>query len=152
MREPIPTGERLAVTLRFLATGESFTSLQYQFRISSSTLSIVIPEVCQAIYRVLKDDFLTCSRSPEKWLKIAKHFHNRWQLPNCVGAADGKHTRILHPQNSGSEFYDYKGFYSLFLMAVVDADYKFTFVVVGCQGRISDGGVLTNTTFWKSLV
>lgn len=37
-------------------------------------------------------------------------------------------------------------------MVVVDADHKFTFVDVGCQGRISDGGVLKNTTFWKSLV
>ena len=37
-------------------------------------------------------------------------------------------------------------------MAVEDADHKFTFVDVGCQGRISDGGVLKNTTFWKSLV
>ena len=112
----------------------------------------MIPEVFQAIYKVLKDDFLTCTRSPEEWLKIAKHFHDRWQLPNCVGAADGKHIRILHPRNSGSEFYNYKGFYSIVLMAVEDADHKFTFVDVGCQGRISDGGVLKNTTFWKSLV
>lgn len=102
---------------------------------------------------MLKDDLLTCQRCPEEWLKIAKHFHGRWQLPNCVsGAADGKHIRILHPRNSGSEFYNCKGFYSIVLMAVVDADYKFTFVDVECHGRISDGGVFKNTTFWKSLV
>ena len=112
----------------------------------------MIPEVCQAIYQVLKDDFLRCPRSAEEWCTIAKLFHDRWQLPNCVGAADGKHIKILDPRNSGSEFYNYKGFYSIVLMAVVDADYKFTFVDVGCQGRISDGGVLRNTTFWRSLV
>lgn len=151
MREAIPPEERLAVTLRFLATGESFSSLQYQFRISQSTLSIIIPEVCEAIYKVLKEDHFNCPKSPEEWLAIAKVFEERWQLPNCIGAADGKHVRILHPKHSGSEFFNYKGYYSIVLMAVVDADYKFTFADVGCQGRISDGGVLKNSQFGKSL-
>ena len=38
------------------------------------------------------------------------------------------------------------------LLAVVDADYKFIFADVGCQGRISDGGILRNSLFWKALV
>ena len=37
-------------------------------------------------------------------------------------------------------------------MAIVDADYKFIFADVGCQGRISDSGVFKNTAFWKALV
>ena len=152
MRQPIPPGERLAVTLRFLATGEKFSSLQYQFRISVPSLSVIIPEVCQAIFQVLKDDYFKCPSSPEEWLPIAQLFHDRWQLPHCIGAADGKHVRILHPRNSGSEFYNYKGFFSVVLLAVVDADYKFIFADVGCQGRISDGGVLRNSLFWKALV
>ena len=63
MTEPIPPGERLDVTLQFLATGESFASLQYQFLISSSTVSVMIPEVCEAIYNVLQEDFLKCPKS-----------------------------------------------------------------------------------------
>lgn len=37
-------------------------------------------------------------------------------------------------------------------MALVDANYSFTYVNVGCQGRISDGGVFKNTDLWKNLV
>lgn len=36
-------------------------------------------------------------------------------------------------------------------MATVDADYNFTFVDIGCQGRISDGGVFGNTILSKKL-
>ena len=55
-------------------------------------------------------------------------------------------------QDTGSEFYNYKGFYSIVLMAIVDADYKFTFCDVGCQSRISDGGVFKNSSFTQALV
>lgn len=36
-------------------------------------------------------------------------------------------------------------------MAVVDAHYNFIYVDIGCQGRISDGGVFRNTSLWKKL-
>lgn len=36
-------------------------------------------------------------------------------------------------------------------MAVVDANYYFIFADVGCQGRISDGGVFRNTSFYQKL-
>ena len=60
MRQPIPVEEKLAVFLRFIATGESFASLQYQFRISRSTISLFINEVAEAVYNTLKDEYLKC--------------------------------------------------------------------------------------------
>jgi hypothetical protein len=53
-RETIPASIRLAVTLRFLASGESFTSLKYSFRISKQSVSRFVPEVCEAIITSLK--------------------------------------------------------------------------------------------------
>jgi hypothetical protein len=53
-RKAIPAKERLAVTLRFLATGESYFSLGELFKISPQLLSSLIPEVCQAIISKLQ--------------------------------------------------------------------------------------------------
>ena len=134
MRQPIDP--EIAITLRFLATGESYESLMYQFRVHSSTIAKFIPDVCAHICETFKKRFLRLPDTQEEW-KIIEHETRRlWQFPNCIGAADGKHIAIIHPSNSGSEFYNYKGFFSIVLLAIVDYDYKFIFTDVGCQGRV----------------
>jgi len=45
MRPSIQPSERLAVTLRFLASGETFSSLEKQFRISRTAISYIVVEV-----------------------------------------------------------------------------------------------------------
>lgn len=61
LRKSISPLSRLALTLRFLATGESFRSLQFLFRIPQPTISTIIPEVLDAIYTVLVGDYLQVS-------------------------------------------------------------------------------------------
>ena len=63
MREAIhvSAAERLSITLRYLATGDSYHSLEYLYRIPVSTVSTLIPEICQTIYDCLKNDYLKVS-------------------------------------------------------------------------------------------
>lgn len=74
-----------------------------------------------------------------------------WQFPNCLGSIDGKHVVIQAPSRSGSLFYNYKGPYSIVLLAVVDARQRFRVVDIGAYGRTSDGGTLANSNFGKVL-
>jgi hypothetical protein len=53
-RKAISVQVRLALTLRFLATGDSYVSLQHLFRISKQTVSCIVPEVCEALVEKLK--------------------------------------------------------------------------------------------------
>lgn len=54
-KDNVSPGEQLAVTLRFLATGDSYGSLMYQHRISKTKLSQIIPNVCKALVQVLRE-------------------------------------------------------------------------------------------------
>ena len=49
MRSPISVEEKLAITLRYLATGESLNSLKYQFRLYEAIIGKFIIPVCEAI-------------------------------------------------------------------------------------------------------
>jgi hypothetical protein len=55
MRDAIPAREKLQITLYFLATGNSFRSLQHLFRVPKATISIFLPEVLDATYHNLSD-------------------------------------------------------------------------------------------------
>ena len=89
--------------------------------------------------------------SKEKWLSVAREFEEKWQFPNCVGAIDGKHVPLINSFNSGSTYVNYKRFFSIVLLALVGAGQKFLCVSVGCQGRISDGGMFKNSELYHLL-
>ena len=42
-RKPLDPGLRVAITLRFLATGDSYYSLGYAFRVAHNTISGIVP-------------------------------------------------------------------------------------------------------------
>ncbi|XP_031353290.1 protein ANTAGONIST OF LIKE HETEROCHROMATIN PROTEIN 1-like [Photinus pyralis] len=132
MRKCVPSQERLAIALRFFATGDSFASLSYLFKVSKQTISRCVDDVCLAIIQELKDE-VELPSNEEEWLKIAQDYEKIWNFPNCLGAIDGKHIVIECPKNTESEFYNYKGTFSVVLLAVVDANYPFIFVDIGCQ-------------------
>ena len=85
------------------------------------------------------------NRSDEKSEKDQR-FDARWNFPNCCGALDGKHVRIIRPQNSIATYFNYKGDYSIILFALVDADYCFKYIDVGNDGRASDSTIFRNST------
>ena len=92
-----------------------------------------------------------CPSIAEEWIAVATGFLERWNIPNCVGALDGKHVMLRTPINSGLTYFNYKHSFSVVMMALVDADYNFVYVDVGANGRNSDGGVFKGCSLEHSL-
>ena len=55
MREAIPAEIRLAITLRYLATGDSYASLSFLFKVSKQSISYIVSETMRSINEALKD-------------------------------------------------------------------------------------------------
>ena len=93
--------------------------MQYHWRLGRTTISNFVPKVCKAIFEEFQQEYLICPTDPEEWRSIEEKFRNRW---NVVGALDGKHIAIKKPKKSGSEYFNYKFYFSLVLLALVEPE------------------------------
>ena len=146
MRKAITAEESLALTLRFLATGDSQQFLSFSFRMGKTTVSDIVTETSNAIYQVLKEKYLSAPHTKEEWLKISQELEENWNKLHTIGCIDGKHIRIVCPKLTGTQYCNYKGFFSIVLMAAVcDANYCFTMIDLGQYGSNNDSGVVASS-------
>ena len=129
----------------FLASGDSYQTLAGRFRRAPCSISVIVSRVCNAIWIELVQKVLPEPKQQD-WEEIEKGFRLRWNYPNCCGAVDGKHVAVRQPPNTGSLYFNYKNYFSIVLMAVVDAGYRFIMVDIGNYGSNSDTGI------WKHSV
>lgn len=150
-RKPLEPGLKLAVTLRFLATGNSYHSLGYSFRVPHNTISMFLGDVCESIIAEYGDEVVQRPTTHDEWRAVTDKFSARWNFPNTIGAIDGKHIAMKAPKDSGTVYHNYKGFFSIILLALVDADYKFLWVDVGANGSTSDCAVFNQSDLKAAL-
>lgn len=72
---------------------------------------------------------------------IDKEFMEKWNFPNCLVALEGGKT------SSSGTLYNW----FLVLMALVNANYNFTSVDVGSNGRVSDSGIFRECSLQRSI-
>lgn len=125
-------------------------ALKQEFSLGRTTVSDIVRETCDVIWNILQPTEMP-EPIGEQWISISNKFHERTQFPNCVGAVDGKHIRCVNPTNSGSIYYNYKKYFSIILMAVVDSEYCFIHIDVGAYGREGDSTVFKECPFGKKL-
>lgn len=121
-RKAIPSGLKLAITLRHLATGDNYHSIMYKFRVAHTTISGIVRSVCEAIIEEYAHEVILWPTTQEEWHPVADQFGARWNFHHALSALDGKHVAIKCPDKAGSFYYNYKGYHSIVLMGLLDAD------------------------------
>lgn len=151
-RYPVSMEERICITLRYLANGDSQQSMSYNFRLGRTTVHNIVKETYIAIWEALSETYLKQPTTSEEWEKIADDMLLKWNFPNCIGSLDGRHIAIECPGYSGSEYYNYKGCYSVVLMAMCDAHYCFNMVDVESYGKDNDAHIFINSKMGQAFL
>lgn len=128
----------------------SYRSLAYSFRMGRSTVASIIEETLAIIWKRLRPLYVK-EPSYESCVAVSEKFQQKCNFPNVIGAIDGKHIRLKAPPHSGSNFFNYKSFFSIVLQGVADSDLKFIAVEVGAFGKESDGGIFSRSQLQNSM-
>ena len=146
-RSPISVEERVAVTIWKLATNVEYRTLSALFGLGRSTICTIVVNTCHAIATHLLPE---CVQIPNhnRIKEVVEGFEKYLGFPQAAGAIDGTHIPIVRPQESASDYYNRKGFYSIIMQAMVDFRGLFTDVYIGWPGKVHDARVFVNSSLY----
>ncbi|KAK4876003.1 hypothetical protein RN001_012425 [Aquatica leii] len=133
----IEAPHRLLITLHYLSEGCSMLEIAVGHRIGHATVSKIIKETTKILWEVLNPIYLK-PPGKENWEKISNGFFKKWNMPNNIGAIDGKHIHIQAP--------------NIVLMAACDAFYRFTLVDIGAAGSNHDSVIFRESGFGHNIL
>ena len=146
--DSIEPAKKLALTLRYLATGTDFSDLAHLFRVGKSSVRRIIGDVTEAIAtHTFFKSLVKFPSTGEEFYRISRDFFDMFQFPECIGAVDDTHVKIQKPRVDPSSYFDYKKDYSVHLQAVCDSRTRVLFYHIGAPGKNNDGGVAEMSGF-----
>ncbi|KAL6660182.1 hypothetical protein ACP70R_002304 [Stipagrostis hirtigluma subsp. patula] len=133
--------EQVAMFLRMVGQHHTNASVGFWFWRSGETVSRYFNAVLDAMVQLAKD--LIYVRSTNTHPKITSS-PNRFYpyFEGCIGALDGTHVRACVPAHMVDRFRGRKSYPSQNVLAVVDFDLRFTYVLAGWEGSAHDSLVL----------
>ena len=125
-----------------------YRTLSNLFGLGCSTVCTIVVETCHAITNCLLPKFVQVPQG-EKLKEIVEGFETLWGFPQTAGAIDGSHIPIIRPEESASDYYNRKGYYSIIMQAMVDHRGRFMDVCIGWPGKVHDARVFVNSSLYQ---
>ncbi|CAH2109216.1 unnamed protein product [Euphydryas editha] len=130
---------QLLLTLRFYALDTMLISVADFVGVSISTAGRIVRDISSAIANMYDEYIIVHQQSAEKFYQIAG-------FPRVLAAIDCTHIRIQSPCHVvGEEFRNRKGYFSLNVQAICDADLKFMNVVARWPDSAHDATIFNNS-------
>ena len=153
---PVSPELRLAIFLYRCGRGDYLYSIAEMTGLGVSTICCIVSEVANAVVETLWESEVTTymPKSEIEFYQKISEMEQMWQFPCCWGAIDGCHVPIKCPPGgvkSCKEYHNFKNFYSIVLMAMVDSKYRFMWGSCGFPGNSHDSVILQSTNLWEQI-
>ena len=93
-------------------------------------------------------------KSEEEFRSKLRYTEEAWQFPCFWSAVDGCHIPINCPPGgleSCKEYHNFKNFFSVVLIGMVDSKYRFVWASCGYPGNSHDSIIFQSTDLWNQI-
>ena len=147
---------RLAICIYKLTRGDYNYNIAEIAGVAESTVCQIIIDVCKAIAEKLWEESVESHfpESKEEFQEFMITMGSEWQFPYAFCAIDGSHLPIKCPDGgaeSMKQYFNFKNFYSIVLLALFDARYRFIWASIGAPGNTHDSTYFQSTDLWKGI-
>ena len=119
-----------------------------------STASTMVDEVTEAIMKNMWEEHVSAHfpGKEQQFREKMLDMEERWQFPCCWAAIDGCHIPLKCPDGGLAACKEYQFFYSIVLMGMVDAKYRFIWGSCGFPGNSHDSIIFQSTQLWAHII
>ena len=154
--EPISPELRLALCLYRLGRGDYYYTIAEMSGLGVSSVCTIVREVSQALVDCMWSESIShhMPKTEEDFKTKIVDMEELWQFPCCWAAIDGCHIPMRCPPGgleACKEYHNFKNFYSIVLMALVDSQYRFLWASCGFPGNSHDALVFKSTDLWRRI-
>ncbi len=152
--EPISPEERLGIALYRLSRGDYLQTISEMTGRGTSTVRVLTQDVCALIKSQFWGKHVKFPRTEEEMLKCMNLMEELWQSTRAFAAVDGCHIAVKCPPGGAEarrEYYNFKNFYSIVMMGMLDAKYRFVWASVGLPGSVHDATILQSSAMYRKL-
>lgn len=149
-RENIAVEKKVAIGLFRLGSSAELRVIAELFGVGKSTVHKIQYEFTSAVIAHYSDE-IKWPQTDRDLNRCARDFEEIWNYPCCIGSVDGCHIPVSPPVEDAVDYYNYKGWYSVILLAVCDARYRFTYINVGTPGKSNDAFIFKYSSLYRIL-
>ena len=125
--------------------------------VGESTVICIVNEVSQAIVENLWTKFVSnlFPKNQGDFSNMMGEMDSEWQFPFTFSAIDGSHLLMKCPPGGPEamkQYHNFKNFYSIILLALVDPKYHFIWASVDAPGNTHDSTLFQSTSLRKKIM
>ena len=119
LRRAVPVEKRIACAIYALGSTSELRTVANLFGLGKSTTGELLHDFCSTIVDVFFHRLVKFPSSDQEIIDTIYDFLVRYDYPMCIGSVDGTHISVKAPVESQVDYFNYKKFHSIVMLASV---------------------------------